>query len=167
MVRAFVPGVVSLGGIMAAVTATPAVTGGQVLTLSWGTLLALVLGVVAVLLTVRHSGPVLRVVVAHPVRAWCIAMAGIAVVVSPQLVLGGHQALTLPALPVLVAGVLGVLVANAWNLRPAALAGDTVTSPFAVPEEAPRRRGATLVAALTAPFGSAALIALAWWLATR
>jgi hypothetical protein len=165
--QTLVPGAVSLVGITAAVTATPAVATGQAFTVSWGTLLAVLLGVVAVLITVRHIDPVLRVVVAHPVRAWFIAMAGIAVVVSPQVVLGGREALTLPGLPVLVTGVLGVLVVAAWNLRTAALAEDPVASPLAEPEEAPRRRGATLVAALTAPVGSALLIALNCWLATR
>ncbi len=167
IVQTLVPGAVSLVGVTAAVTATPAVATGQASTVSWGTLLAVLLGVVAVLITIRHTGPALRIVVAHPVRAWFSAMAGIAVVVSPQLVLAGHEALTLPALPVLVAGALGILVVAAWNFRTTALADDPVASPLAGPEGAPRRRGATLVAALTAPVGSALLIVLAWFLATR
>lgn len=166
VLRTVVPGAVSLVGIMLAVTATPAVATGRPFGLSWGTLVALALGVVAVLATVRHLDRVLRTVLAHPVRAWFVAVAGTAVVVSPQLVLGTREAAVLPALPVLVLGVLAVLAAAAWNLRPGELAGDPVTPPLPEPARPPRR-GATLVAALSAPVGTAVLVTLSWWASTR
>ncbi|MFP3713514.1 hypothetical protein [Puerhibacterium sp. TATVAM-FAB25] len=167
VLRTLVPGAVSLVGIMLAVTATPAVATGRPFGLTWGTLAALALGVGAVLATVRHLDPVLRTVLARPVRAWFVAMAGIAVVVSPQLALGTREAVVLPALPVLLVGSLAVLAVAAWNLRPGELADDPVTPPLAEQARPPRRRGAALVATLSAPVGTAVLVAVSWWAATR
>ncbi|PZR53101.1 hypothetical protein DNL40_08835 [Xylanimonas oleitrophica] len=181
VLQMLLPNAVSFAGMMLAITSAPAVARQEDLSLTWGILTAVALGIAVITALLRWTDPVVRAVVNHPFRAWLASMAAIAVVVAPSvaglttdLVLS-REAVHMSALPVLVAGVLAVLVVAAWNLRPSELVEDPVVPPLPAAgagaggrrRQPTKGRGAAIVVALSTPVATVALVAVSWWAATR